>query len=302
MISRLKTRIKPSCLNPDTQYYNLVRNVIGNGDLKKTRNGATVSLFGQQMTFSLKDNFVPVLTSKKLAWTTCLKELLWFISGDTDNDTLVNNNVHIWDGNADINFKKSRGLDYEHAGDLGPIYGHQWRHFNAKYKDCKTNYNGEGIDQLQNIINSLNDPQEKYSRRLLMSAWNPCQLDEMALPPCHVMAQFNVNSKDELNCLLFQRSGDVGLGIPFNMASYGFLTCLIAGHTNLSPGNLIHIIGDAHIYEDHIPALKKQITRDPYPSPILTISRRNNINDYVLEDFQLNHYKYHPTVKMSMIA
>ena len=123
----------------------------------------------------------------------------------------------------------------------------------------------------------------------------------MALPPCHVMAQFNVNSKDELNCLLSE-SRDVGLGIPFNMASYGFLTCLLASHTNLNPGYLIHVIGDAHIYEEHIPALKKQITRYPYPSPILTISRRDNINDYVLEDFQLNHYKYHPTVKMSMIA
>lgn len=302
MISRLNTRINHSNKHPDIQYYNLIRNVIGNGELKKTRNGNTVSLFGQKMEFSLKDNCVPVLTSKKLAWKTCLKELLWFISGDTNNETLVKQNVNIWNGNADANFKKSRGLDYKYNGDLGPIYGHQWRHFNAEYKDCKTNYNGKGIDQLQNIIDCLNNTDEKYSRRLLLSAWNPCQLNEMALPPCHVMAQFNVDSKDNLSCLIYQRSGDIGLGIPFNMASYGFLTCLMAKHTNLKPGKLIHVIGDAHIYEEHITELKNQIKRDPYPSPYITITQKENINDYGLDDFQLYNYKFHPSVQMDMIA
>ncbi len=135
-----------------------------------------------------------------------------------------------------------------------------------------------------------------------MSAWNPCQIDEMALPPCHVLTQFNVNSKNELSCLLFQRSGDVGLGIPFNMASYGFLTCLLATHCGLNPGKLVHTIGDAHIYEEHIPMLKQQIERDPYPSPILTIDKKIDINDYSLEDFQLNNYKTHPVISMKMIA
>jgi thymidylate synthase len=241
MINRIPSKIKSLYTHPDLQYHNLIRNVIGNGELKKTRNGATVSLFGQQMVFNLNNNFVPVLTTKKVAWKTCIRELLWFISGDTDNETLTKNNVKIWNGNADEDFKKFRGLEYENKGDLGPIYGHQWRHFNAQYNDCKSDYSNQGIDQLQNIIDALKNPKEKFSRRLIMSAWNPCQLDEMALPPCHVLTQYHVNKKDELSCLLFQRSGDVGLGIPFNMASYGILTCLLAQHTGLRPGRFSYI-------------------------------------------------------------
>jgi thymidylate synthase len=302
MINRIPSKIKSLYTHPDLQYQNLIKNVIGLGELKKTRNGSTVSLFGQQMTFDLNNNFVPVLTTKKVAWKTCIKELLWFISGDTDNETLAKNNVKIWNGNADEDFKKSRGIDYKNKGDLGPIYGHQWRHFNAQYKDCKSDYSNQGIDQLQDIINALKDPQEKFSRRLLMSAWNPCQLDEMVLPPCHVLTQYHVNKKDELSCLLYQRSGDVGLGIPFNIASYGILTCLLAQHTGLRPGKLIHIIGDAHIYENHIPQLKEQMIRTPFPSPILTIRKKNTIDDYVLEDFQINNYKYHPSIYMPMIV
>lgn len=302
MINRIPSKIKSLYTHPDLQYHNLIRNVIGNGELKKTRNGATVSLFGQQMVFNLNNNFVPVLTTKKVAWKTCIRELLWFISGDTDNETLTKMDVKIWNGNADDDFKKSRGLEYENKGDLGPIYGHQWRHFNAQYNDCKSDYSNQGIDQLQNIIDTLKDPEEKFSRRLLMSAWNPCQLDEMALPPCHVLTQYHVNKKDELSCLLFQRSGDVGLGIPFNMASYGILTCLLAQHTGLRPGRLIHVIGDAHIYENHIPQLKEQVERVSFPSPMLTIRKKNTIDDYVLEDFQLNDYKYHPPISMPMIV
>ena len=302
MINGIPSKIKSLYTHPDLQYHNLIRNVIGNGELKKTRNGATVSLFGQQMVFNLNNNFVPVLTTKKVAWKTCIRELLWFISGDTDNETLTKMDVKIWNGNADEDFKKSRGLEYENKGDLGPIYGHQWRHFNAQYNDCKSDYSNQGIDQLQNIIDTLKDPEEKFSRRLIMSAWNPCQLDEMALPPCHVLTQYHVNKKDELSCLLFQRSGDVGLGIPFNMASYGILTCLLAQHTGLQPGRLIHVIGDAHIYENHIPKLKEQVERVSFPSPMLTIRKKNTIDDYVLEDFQLNDYKYHPPISMPMIA
>lgn len=302
MINRFSPKFKSLYTHSDLQYQNLIRNVIGCGELKKTRNGATVSLFGQQMVFGLQNNSIPLLTTKKMAWKTCIKELLWFISGDTDNQILTKKNVKIWNGNASEEFKKSRGLDYKNKGDLGPIYGHQWRHFNAEYKDCKTDYSNQGIDQLQNIINSLNDPEERFSRRLLMSSWNPCQLDEMVLPPCHVLTQFHVNKKNELSCMLYQRSGDVGLGIPFNMASYGILTCLLAQHTGLQPGKLIHNIGDAHIYENHIPELKNQNKRSPFPSPILTINRRHMIDDYNLEDFQINNYKYHPSIYMPMIA
>jgi thymidylate synthase len=302
MIHSFGPKLKSLYTHPDLQYHNLIRNVIGNGELKKTRNGATVSLFGQQMIFGLQNNYIPLLTTKKMAWKTCIRELLWFISGDTDNQTLTDQNVKIWNGNASEEFKKSRGLNYKNKGDLGPIYGHQWRHFNAQYKDCKSDYTNQGIDQLQNIINSLNDPEEKFSRRLLMSAWNPCQLQEMALPPCHVLTQFHVNKKNELSCMLYQRSGDVGLGIPFNMASYGILTCLLAEHTGLLPGKLIHNIGDAHIYENHIPELKDQIKRTPYPSPLLTIEKKDIIDDYNLIDFRVNNYKYHPPIYMPMIA
>jgi len=302
MIHRFGPKLKSLYTHPDLQYHNLIRNVIGNGELKKTRNGATVSLFGQQMIFGLQNNYIPLLTTKKMAWKTCIRELLWFISGDTDNQTLTDQNVKIWNGNASEEFKKSRGLNYKNKGDLGPIYGHQWRHFNAQYKDCKSDYTNQGIDQLQNIINSLNDSEEKFSRRLLMSAWNPCQLQEMALPPCHVLTQFHVNKKIELSCMLYQRSGDVGLGIPFNMASYGILTCLLAEHTGLLPGKLIHNIGDAHIYENHIPELKDQIKRTPYPSPLLTIEKKDIIDDYNLIDFRVNNYKYHPPIYMPMIA
>jgi len=260
MIHRFGPKLKSLYTHPDLQYHNLIRNVIGNGELKKTRNGATVSLFGQQMIFGLQNNYIPLLTTKKMAWKTCIRELLWFISGDTDNQTLTDQNVKIWNGNASEEFKKSRGLNYKNKGD----------------------YTNQGIDQLQNIINSLNDSEEKFSRRLLMSAWNPCQLQEMALPPCHVLTQFHVNKKNELSCMLYQRSGDVGLGIPFNMASYGILTCLLAEHTGLLPGKLIHNIGDAHIYENHIPELKDQIKRTPYPSPLLTIEKKDIIDDYNL--------------------
>ena len=209
------------------------------------------------MKFSLHDDKVPFLTSKKLAWKSCLKELLWFMNGSTDNKILTNQNVKIWNANADPIFLKSRGLNYG-DGVLGPIYGHQWRYFNAEYKGCHEDYTGKGVDQLQNIVDALNDDTEKFSRRLILSAWNPLQLDEMALPPCHVLSQFNVNRNNELSCLLYQRSGDVGLGVPFNIASYGMLTHIIAKHCDLKPGYLIHNLGDAHIYENHIQPLKNK--------------------------------------------
>ena len=216
------------------------------------------------MHFSLENNSVPFLTTKKLAWKTCLKELLWFIKGSTSNDILNSQNVSIWNGNSTRNFLDSRNLfDYK-EGDLGPIYGFQWRHFNAEYKDCDTDYTDKGIDQLQNIINQLKNSETRNSRRLIMTAWNPCQIDKMALPPCHVLCQFNVTNNNKLSCSLYQRSGDVGLGVPFNIASYSILTHLIAKHTNLEPYEFIYNLGNTHIYDDHIDGLKQQILRIPY--------------------------------------
>ena len=289
-------------LHPDIQYKVLVKHIIKYGDYKTGRNGNTLSSFGNKMTFCLKDNKVLFLSTKKLAWRSCLRELLWFMKGSTDNRILTNDKVTIWNGNADRNFLKSRGLEYPIDGDLGPIYGHQWRFFNAKYYDCETDYKGKGTDQLQQIIDNLKDENEKFSRRLILSAWNPEQLDEMALPPCHVMSQFNVNKNNELSCMLFQRSGDVGLGVPFNIASYAMLTHILAKHCDLKPNKLIHFIGDAHIYENHVEPLKQQIVRPVYDMPTIEIHKKDSIDDYVFNDIKIKNYKYHPTIKMNMIA
>ena len=224
----------------EDQYIQLIQLILVNGTLEKGRNGNTKSYFGYSMRFSLKDGCLPLLTTKQVAWKTCFNELIWFIRGSTDNKLLNDKNVHIWDANSTREFLDSRGLTENEVNDLGPIYGHQWRHFNAEYKDCHTNYEGQGVDQLQNIINELKTEEGRTSRRLVMSAWNPCQIDKMALPPCHVLVQFNVRERKYLSCSLYQRSGDVGLGVPFNIASYSFLTHILA--LDISKNGLEYII------------------------------------------------------------
>ena len=286
----------------ELQYLNLIKNILDTGDVKKGRNGLVYSKLGVSMRYSLEDNKIPLITTKKVAWKTCLKELLWFIKGETDNTILQNQNVKIWNDNANREFLDSRNLHNLKENDLGPVYGHQWRFFNAEYEDCNTDYSGQGVDQLQNVIDTLQNENEKYSRRIIMSAWNPCQIDKMALPPCHVLSQFCVNEKDELTCLLYQRSGDVGLGIPFNIASYSFLTHILAKHCNLKPKEFIHFIGDAHIYDNHILALKKQILREPYLFPTIKIKNKHKtINDYILSDFVINNYNSFSKIKMKMV-
>ncbi len=295
----------------EKQYLNLVENVIYNGEKRYTRNGYTYSIFGYQMKYNLKNNTLPLLTTKKVAWKSCLKELLWFISGKTNNKILKSQNVHIWNDNSTREFLDSRGLFYYDEDELGPIYGHQWRKFNAPYNLYHNTINeieqvdNMGVDQVQYIIDCLTNKNKEgpYSRRLIVSAWNPCQLDIMALPPCHVLFQFYLNTSNELSCQLYQRSGDIGLGIPFNIASYGFLTHLIAKHCGLNTGYFIHTIGDAHIYEEHIEPLKEQLERTPYNFPKVYISeKRENINDYIFDDFKVVDYKYHSQIKMPMKA
>ena len=290
-------------IHEETQYLQLIENILNNGTIEHSRNGITKSIFGNMMKFSLNDGTIPILTTKKVAWKTCFKELTWFIKGDTSNKLLNDINVHIWDANGSKQFLKSRNLNYE-ENDLGPVYGHQWRHFNAKYNDCNTDYSNQGIDQLQNIINQLKTDEGRKSRRLIMSAWNPCQLDEMALPPCHVMAQFHVSEDKYLSCSLYQRSGDVGLGVPFNIASYSFLTHIIAKHTGLEAKEFVYFLGNAHIYEEHDEALKEQILRQPYEFPKLQIkNKKENIEDYSLDDIEWKtEYKYHSAIKMEMKA
>lgn len=286
------------------QYLNILENIIDNGFWEEGRNGTTKSIFGQSMRFSLKDNKIPILTTKKTAWKTCLKELLWFIRGETDNKILKEQGVHIWDANGSREFLDSRGLNNYEVDELGPIYGRQWRHFNALCDPYGNRYNeSQGIDQLQQIIDILKDPQQRNSRRLVMTAWNPCQLDKMALPPCHILCQFNVHDVNKLSCSMYQRSGDFPLGIPFNIVSYSFLTHLIAKHCGLEAFEFIHFVGNCHIYQDHIEPIKEQILRSPFEFPSLKIKQiKDNINDYNLEDFEIINYKSHDPIKMTMVA
>jgi thymidylate synthase len=290
-------------LHDENQYLKLVSDVLREGVMENGRNGNVLTIFGSAMHFSLKDNTIPLLTTKKLAWKTCLRELLWFIRGQTSNELLKKQNVHIWDGNASRDFLDGRGLNNLQENDLGPVYGHQWRHFNAKYTDCNTDYTGQGIDQLDYIIKSLKDPKERTSRRLVMSAWNPCQLNEMALPPCHVLCQFNVTNGNKLSCSLYQRSCDLGLGAGFNIASYSFLTHLIAHHCNLEVLDFYYYLGNCHIYEQHIEPLREQILREPYKFPkILIKNKYEDIISYNVDDFEILDYEFHPVIKMEMIA
>jgi len=288
-------------MHEEQQYLNLIREIMEKGSVEESRNGTVRSIFGYSMRFSLKDGTVPLLTTKKVAWKTCFKELSWFIRGSTNNQELVEQNVHIWDSNASREFLDSQGLFDLKDGDLGPIYGHQWRFFNAPYTNCHTDYTDQGVDQLGSIIDALMDPNQRSSRRLVMSAWNPCQIGEVALPPCHILAQFNVRDGKYLSCALYQRSGDVGLGIPFNIASYSFLTHLLAKHCGLIAHEFVYHLGNAHIYDDHVDVLKKQLNLRPFSFPRLEItSLRDNIDMYSLNDFKLLDYRCHPSLKMKM--
>jgi len=288
----------------ESQYTQLIKDILEKGSMESGRNGLTKSLFGYSMRFSLKDGSLPLLTTKRVAWKTCFKELMWFVRGSTDNAELQKEGVHIWDDNSTREFLDGRGLFDRDENDLGPVYGHQWRHFNAPYETCHTDYAGKGIDQLSNIIEQLKDPTKRQSRRLVMSAWNPCQLDEMALPPCHILIQFNVRDNQYLSCALYQRSGDVGLGVPFNIASYSFLTHIIAKHCGLIADEFVYFLGNCHIYEEHLEVLREQILREPYEFPKISINTiHEEIEDYIIDDIVWETpYVSHTPLKMKMVA
>tara|TARA_B100000424_G_scaffold270518_1_gene270061 strand:- start:4645 stop:5511 length:867 start_codon:yes stop_codon:yes gene_type:complete len=284
----------------EQQYIDLIKDIITNGEYITGRNGGTIAVFGRSMRFSLDNNTIPILTSKKVAWKTCIKELLWFISGSTDNNKLKAEKVHIWNDNASREYLDSIGLQNREEDDLGPVYGHQWRHFNAPYTSCHSDYTGKGIDQLNCIIETLKDKEKRSSRRLILSAWNPCQLDEMALPPCHVLAQFNVIN-NKLSCALYQRSCDVGLGVPFNILSYSVLTHLLAKHCDLNVGEFVYFLGNTHIYDDHVEMLKEQLHNTLYKFPTINIKNKyDNIEDYKIGDFEINDYKCNAKIYMKM--
>lgn len=249
------------------------------------------------MRFNLRNQF-PLLTTKRVFWRGVAEELLWFIKGSTDAKSLQDKNIRIWDSNSTREFLDASGFQHRQVGDLGPVYGFQWRHFGAEYKTCNDDYTGKGIDQLKEIINRIKvNPTD---RRIIMTAWNPIQIPEMALPPCHCLAQFYV-ANGELSCQLYQRSADMGLGVPFNIASYALLTYMIAHITNLKPGDFIHTLGDTHVYLNHVEPLKEQLGRTPRPFPQLKIKRQvTEIDDFKFEDFEVLGYDPYPTIKMEM--
>lgn len=283
----------------EVSYLDLIKDILDFGIKKEDRTGVgTLSVFGRQLRFSLKNNQFPLLTTKRVFYKGVVEELLWFIKGDTNANHLKEKGIGIWDKNGSREYLDSIGLQNREEGDLGPVYGFQWRHFGAEYKTMHDDYNGQGIDQLKDCIEKLKT--NPNDRRIIMTAWNPLALKEMALPPCHMFCQFYV-ANGELSCQLYQRSCDMGLGVPFNIASYSLLTIMMAHICHLNLGEFIHTFGDTHVYLNHIEPLKKQLTRIPKPFPMLQIKRNvNQIEDFTFEDFDLQGYNPYPGIKMEM--
>ena len=285
----------------EEQYLDLIRTVLSKGEERGDRTGTgTIGIFGHQIRFSLSHNSFPLLTTKKVFHRGVFEELLWFIRGDTNALHLQEKGVHIWDGNSSKEFLASRGLGDREEGDLGPVYGFQWRHFGAKYKDMHADYAGLGIDQLQQAIDTIK--RNPMDRRIIVSAWNPSDLSLMALPPCHLLFQFHVSADGKrLSLQWYQRSCDIGLGVPFNIASYALLLRMVACVCDLEAGDIVMSMGDAHVYKDHVEALKEQLTRTPRPFPKLRIkNKRERIEDFVMDDFEIVEYDPHPVIKMKM--
>ncbi|WP_342260589.1 thymidylate synthase [Spiroplasma endosymbiont of Notiophilus biguttatus] len=282
------------------QYLDLCQYVLEKGYKKTDRTGTgTISTFGYQMRFDLQKGF-PILTTKKVHFASIVHELLWFIAGDTNIQYLVKNNVKIWNEWPYKKFMESKKYqnetleefvekvktDHQFAlefGDLGPVYGRQWRNFN-------------GVDQLQELIENLkNNP---FSRRHILSAWNPAEIKNMALPPCHTLIQFYVSDDKKLSCQLYQRSADIFLGVPFNIASYALLTIMLAQICGYQLGEFIHTLGDAHIYSNHFSQINEQLSRKPKSLPILVINKNiTNLFNFKFEDFKLEQYDPYPLIR-----
>jgi len=276
----------------------MVREVIAEGVKRGDRTGTgTLSVFGRQMRFDLREGF-PLLTTKRVFWRGVAEELLWFIRGSTSAKELQEKNIHIWDGNGSREFLDKNGLGHREEGDLGPVYGFQWRHFGADYQDMHADYSGQGVDQLAEVIDKIRNKPE--DRRIIISAWNPAAIPEMALPPCHCFCQFYV-ANGELSCQLYQRSCDMGLGVPFNIASYALLTCLLAHVCDLKPGDFVHTLGDTHVYLNHVEPLEKQLLNSPRAFPTLKINTDTKDIDAIrFEDLEIVGYQPHKKIPMEM--
>src|ERR671939_2196992 len=259
------------------QYHDLLERILADGAEKHDRTGTgTLSVFGHQMRFNLSAGF-PMLTTKRLRLKAIVHELLWFLKGDTNIKYLRDNGVTIWDEWADAN------------GDLGPVYGHQWRSWPAP--------DGRSIDQIADVVDMIK--RNPDSRRLIVSAWNPADVDKMALPPCHCLFQFYV-AEGRLSCQLYQRSADLFLGVPFNIASYSLLTHMVAQQTGLDVGEFIWTGGDCHIYDNHVEQVEQQLSRSPYPFPTLRIRKAPSLFEYEYEHFHVHDYQHHPAIRAAV--
>lgn len=320
--SSLKRSVENESSNmEEEQYLELIRQIMEKGELRKDRTGTgTKALFApKQMRFNLENDILPLLTTKRTFFRPVFEELMWFIRAQTDSKILSDKNVRIWDKNGSREFLDKVGLTNNRDGDLGPVYGFQWRHFGAKYVDCETDYTGQGYDQLKEVIRLIKE--DPTNRRILMSAWNPSDLKLVALPPCHMFCQFFVSGLDgkpedrKLSCQLYQRSCDMGLGVPFNIASYSMLTIMLAEVCGMKAGEFVHCLGDAHIYNDHIDALKVQLSREPRTFPKVFLKKEKQLpKDTVLSvdealkrlesfefaDFEVVDYNPHKKIDMNM--
>ncbi len=293
-----------SYTHQEQQYLNLIDTVLQYGNIKGDRTGTGVkSLFGAQLRFDLRTEF-PLFTTKKVFWRGVAEELFWIISGSTDTRILTEKGIHIWDQDTCRETLDKRGFKDRKIGDLAYGYGHQLRHYGAKYIDHETNYKGQGIDQLMNVIDKIkNNPND---RRILFCLWNPIDLDNSTLIPCHVLAQFYVTpgfngQKGYLSCHMYQRSQDFSIGYSFNVASYSLLTYMIAHLCNLLPGEFIHSIGDLHIYANTISGIQTQLTRKPYPFPKLELNEEiKDIEQFQFKDLKLIGYQSHDAIKMQL--
>lgn len=285
-------------------YLNLIRKIVKEGEYRKGRNGGTLSVFGERLEFDLTKGF-PLLTTKRMFWKGIVEELIWFLRGKTDSNELKEKGVNIWNGNTTREFLDNLGLDYP-EGECGPIYGYQWRCFGGDYPSREN-----GVDQIKHVLTELqNNP---HGRRAIFSGWNPKQMHMMCLPPCHILYQFYM-SKDGLCCQLYCRSQDVMLGTPYNIASTSLLTTIFATLLGVPAHRVILVTGDTHIYEEHLEGADTQINRMPYDFPQLIISKEAPSKDanvdeklqwiesLTYDDFRIENYQYHPTIKMQMIA